>query len=103
MREIDPDRVLRGVGRRVAEFRRERGYTQEVFAERAGVSLKFIQRVEGGRENLTVRSLTRFASLLQVAVAELFGEPRSRTVRKGRPPAPARVARGTARPDGPRR
>ncbi|MBI5499778.1 MAG: helix-turn-helix transcriptional regulator [Deltaproteobacteria bacterium] len=98
MREHDPDRVLRDVGRRIAELRRQKGYTQERLAEKAEVSIKFLQRVEGGRENLTVRSLTRFAALLQVGVPELFTVPVNRTVRRGRPPTAEPGHRAGARP-----
>jgi hypothetical protein len=42
--------------------------------------------VEGGQENLTVKSLAPLAGALGVKVVELFEEPKSRVVRPGRPP-----------------
>ena len=41
----------------MAELRRERGMTQDVFAQRLQVSTKYIQRLEQGSENLTLRTL----------------------------------------------
>lgn len=86
MRSAKPDRVIRDVGRRVAEGRMRRGLTQEQLAEEAGVSLKYLQRVEAGKENLTVQSLVKLANLLRVEVIELFKRPRSARPGPGRPP-----------------
>ena len=80
------ERVIADVGRRIAEQRRARGWTQEVLAEGLGVSLKYVQRIEAGRENLTLRSLVRVAQLLSVEAAALLEAPRSRGVARGRPP-----------------
>jgi len=82
---LDPDRLILLVGRRVAELRRARGLTQEAFAESASVSVKYVQSVEQGRQNLSLRSLSRLANLLRVAPAELFRTPRSAPAKPGRP------------------
>lgn len=85
MRRIDPDRLLRDVGRRLAELRAEKGATQESFAAEAGLSTRYVQRIEAGEENLTLRSLAILASVLR-PVATLLEPPRTRGARKGRPP-----------------
>ena len=72
MREIDPERVLKDVGRRIAEYRAARGMTQERLAESIGVSVRYIQSVEAGTENLTVRSLVVYANVFRVRVGDLF-------------------------------
>jgi len=79
--------VLRDLGRRVAELRAARGMTQEQFAEAGDFAVQYLQRVEGGRENLTVRSLVRLANLLHVSIPDLFAKPALRSVRPGRPRA----------------
>jgi transcriptional regulator with XRE-family HTH domain len=91
MRPSDPARVTRDVGRRVAEARGARGLTQQELADKAGVSLKYVQRIEAGRENLTIRSLVWLADLLRVPVIEVFKPPGSRVVRPGRPRARPRT------------
>lgn len=104
MPPTDPQRVAKDVGRRVAELRTSIGLTQQDLAERAAVSLKYVQRVEAGRENLTIRSLVWLADLVEAKVAELFAAPRTREVRVGRPrtesrieaPAPAAPSQGKA-------
>ena len=84
-----PAEVLRDVGRRIAELRIAQGWTQEKMAEALDVNLPYLQRIEGGRENLTVRSLARLAHVLGVRVGALFEAPLDRTVRgPGRPRRP---------------
>lgn len=84
-----PADVLRDVGRRIAELRAAQGWTQEQMAEALDVNLPYLQRIEGGRENLTVRSLARLAHVLGVRVGALFEAPTDRTVRgPGRPRRP---------------
>lgn len=85
--------VLAGVGRRVAELRSARGWTQDQFSERIGIDPTHLRKIEGGRLGLNVYSLVRLANGLGCeSVAELFVEPTSREVRPGRPrgrrPAP---------------
>lgn len=86
MKRPDSKRVLKDLGRRVAELRRETGQTQADLAERLKVTSRYIQSVEAGRENLTVESLTLLASVLDAPVATLFEPPTSHAPRRpGRP------------------
>ena len=85
MKPIDPDRVLRDAGRRLAECREARGLTQQALAEELGVSMRYVQRVESGAENLTLRSLAGYASVLGATMTEIFEPPTSRKRRVGRP------------------
>jgi len=79
------ERVLRDLGRKVAELRRRGALTQEQLAEALDVTVQYLQRVEAGRENLTVRSLVRLGQHLGVGPGELFGTPLTRKSRPGRP------------------
>lgn len=81
----DSDAVLRDLGCCVAELRTAKGLTQEGFAERAYVSIKYVQRIKGGRANLSVRSLVKLANILGVSVADLFAKPGRPPARPGRP------------------
>ena len=81
----DPATVMRDVGRRVAELRAERGWTQDQLAEHAGFSVGYVRTVEGGKGNLTVFTLVKFATLLGVEPAELLRAPTTER-RRGRPP-----------------
>lgn len=82
---LDPDGVLVDVGRRIAELRTARGLTQEQFATLAGIGWKYLQQIESGSENLTLRSLVRLANLFEVSLADLMRPPATREIRPGRP------------------
>jgi transcriptional regulator with XRE-family HTH domain len=90
VRTITPERVLREVGRRIAELRIAKGLTQEQLAERLDVATRWVQGVEGGAENLTLGTLTTFCDVLRVPMIEVFRPP---TSPKSKPGRPARRAR----------
>lgn len=77
--------LLRRVGRRLGELRADRGFTQAEFAERVEVSVRYVQSVEGGRENLTLATLAALASALDVDIVELFHLPSRPAPKPGRP------------------
>ena len=79
-------KVIKRVGRRIAELRIQRGVTQADFSEEASVGLRYLQRVEAGHENLTLDSLAKIASKLGVEVIELFRIPSKPPTKRGRPP-----------------
>jgi transcriptional regulator with XRE-family HTH domain len=86
VRATDPERAIRLVGARVAESRRAAGLTQEALAERLSISSKYLQRVEAGLENLTLRSLVALANAVDVAPRDLLLKPRNAApTRPGRP------------------
>lgn len=73
----------------MAELRRQAGLTQEQMAERGDVSVRYLRRIETGRENLTLSALVWLANLLGVKTAELMAFPADLTIPKGRPRRPA--------------
>lgn len=84
------DRELKNLGRRVAELRIGRGLTQEALAERLDKDLRYVQQIEGGRQNVTVRTAASVARALRVPIAELFAVPAIReSVRLRRVPTRA--------------
>jgi transcriptional regulator with XRE-family HTH domain len=97
-RPIDADRALREVGRRIAELRGAADLTQEQLATRAGIGWKYQQQIELGYENLTLKTLVKYANLLGVALADLMQAPASRTARPGRPSRPNKRPSATAKP-----
>lgn len=66
--------LQRHVGVRIAHYRRARGWTQEDLADRIEVSVRYLQSVEGGRENLTLESLVKFSVALRTPVRAFFDE-----------------------------
>lgn len=76
---------MASVGRRIAEVRAARVLTQEALAEALGVTARWIQSAESGRENLTLSTLARVATALEVPVADLFVAPAAGKASPGRP------------------
>jgi HTH-type transcriptional regulator/antitoxin HipB len=94
VRPLDPARVLSDVGRRVAELRLAAGLTQEELAEALAVSVKYVQRVERGRDNLTLDSMVKLVSALGARMADLHVPPRPvRTPTRAAPAKSRRRAR----------
>jgi ribosome-binding protein aMBF1 (putative translation factor) len=69
----DLDRVLRAIGRSIAQARSDAGLTQEQLAARTGIDYKRLQRIESGTVNVTIRTLCRIASSLDVPAGSFFG------------------------------
>lgn len=63
------------VGQRAAQLRRLRGLTQAQLAERAGVSLSLVRRVEQGQVPATPAFIGAVARALKSSPAELQGQP----------------------------
>lgn len=62
----------RRVGKAIARFRRAGRMTQAQLAKRMRVSLQYVQKVEGGTQNLTIDSIVKFANALRVEPSHLF-------------------------------
>lgn len=76
MLSLEAAAVLREVGRRVAVARKALKLSQEQLAEKLEISPGYLRRVEGGRENLTVESITKLAASLGVSPWKLLEKPR---------------------------
>ena len=83
-------RVLEGIGRRIGEERAVSELTQAELAEKLAISVRYLQRVEAGEENLTVDTLVKFAKVLKVAPVDFFATPTQPKPRRGRPRKSAR-------------
>jgi transcriptional regulator with XRE-family HTH domain len=79
-------RVLADLGDRLAELRGERGWTQQVAAERLAWGVRDYRAVELGTRNLTIETVVTISRVFNVSLADLFGRPASRAARgPGRP------------------
>lgn len=64
--------IEKQLGRRIAELRKTKNYTQEILAEKTGYSVEFISLVERGVNAPSVSGCALVAKALGVSVAELF-------------------------------
>lgn len=71
MREELPE-LIEVVARRIKALRQARGLTQDAVAEALGIAVKNVQRLEAGRQNLTLKTLVHVADVLDVEPHELL-------------------------------
>lgn len=67
------------IGTNIHALRKERGWTQEVLAEKAGVNDKEISHIEAGGRNITIATLVKLANALEVCPASLLEKDYSHT------------------------
>jgi transcriptional regulator with XRE-family HTH domain len=63
--------IRKKFGKRLRTLREERGWSQEEFADRAGLHRTYVSAVERGVRNPTLSVLERLAKALGVSMAEL--------------------------------
>jgi transcriptional regulator with XRE-family HTH domain len=73
------------VARNFARLRREKGFTQERFAEVAGFTQQYVSGLENGERNPTVVTLYQLASALGVSHVELV-KPDEKALREAARP-----------------
>lgn len=61
------------LGNRIREYRKERGFSQEILAEKSGVSTNTISRIEGGQMAMSVGILQKIVKSLGVDANTLLG------------------------------
>ncbi|MDQ0914656.1 helix-turn-helix domain-containing protein [Paenibacillus sp. V4I5] len=64
--------ILKIVGARVRDIRKDRGLTQEQLAEVSGFHFTYVGAVERGEKNITLLNLEKMAEALNTEVQELF-------------------------------
>jgi XRE family aerobic/anaerobic benzoate catabolism transcriptional regulator len=64
--------VLQALSERVRRLRRARGWSRAALAERSGLSVRFLARVEGGDGNISLLRLTSLARAFDTTADELI-------------------------------
>jgi transcriptional regulator with XRE-family HTH domain len=63
---------LRALGKRIQEIRKDQNFTQERLAERCGLTLNYIGKVERGEAQPTLEALLSIANSLKSNLSNLF-------------------------------
>ncbi len=64
--------IQRQLGERIRKLRAQKGWSQEEFADIAGLHRTYIGAVERGEKNLTISTLLTLAKTLNTTVTQLF-------------------------------
>lgn len=67
------------IGRRLKQFRKKKGITQEFIAEQLNVTVAYISNVENNKVKLNLRVLSYYANLLDVSIDYLLYTDHNRT------------------------
>ena len=63
---------LVSIGRRIAQARADKGYSQAMLAEKANISVSHLSNIERGRKSLSAEVLLRIAEALQVSADSIL-------------------------------
>ncbi len=64
--------LVKKVGERIRRLRKERNLSQEELAERSGLHTNYVGQIERGEKNLTLETLEKIVSGLDVSLEKLF-------------------------------
>ena len=62
------------LGRTIVRLRREKGFSQEAFANEAGIDRRYMSDIENGKRNISIDILERICNKLGMKMSELFVE-----------------------------
>lgn len=60
------------IGRKIRELRKAKGFSQESFADEAGLDRTYMGGIERGERNIAIINIIRIAKALKVEPGELF-------------------------------
>jgi len=66
------DVIYKSLGKRIKLLRENKGYTQENLADKTGLSLDYIGKIEVNINKPGLKSLIKIANALEVHIKELF-------------------------------
>lgn len=69
---MDEATIYKSIGKRIKFLRESKGLTQEKLAEKTGLSLDFIGKIEVNINEPGLKSLIKIANALDVHLKELF-------------------------------
>lgn len=64
--------IHKKLGKRIADLRKKRGFSQEAFAHECGFHRSYMGALERGEKNVTLAMVNRVAKTLKISLAELF-------------------------------
>lgn len=62
------------MGRTIVRLRKEKGYSQEAFANEAGIDRRYMSDIENGKRNISIDILDRVCNKLGIKISEFFVE-----------------------------
>lgn len=67
-------RVEQIIGKRIQKIRREKGYTQQQFAEKIGLSTNYLSDIERGKSSARLDKLVAIINSLECSADDIFSD-----------------------------
>ncbi len=64
--------VVQKFGKKLRKIRKSKGVTQEKLAEKAGMDFSYLNLIEGGKRNPTLKIIAKIARVLGIRLDELM-------------------------------
>ena len=65
------------IGLKIKFFRQQRHMTQAIFAEKLNMDVRYLSDIERGKKNMTLKTIYKISSILNINPIELFGYTRA--------------------------
>lgn len=70
--DMEDDKYLKLLGKRIAQLRKEKGFTQVLFSKASGIERSALARIESGGINSSILKLKQIANALDVDLSKLM-------------------------------
>ncbi|MDP6568344.1 MAG: helix-turn-helix transcriptional regulator [Candidatus Marinimicrobia bacterium] len=67
--------IKQKIGERIKELRKHAGISQEKLAFKAGIDRTYINGVENGRRNISIKNIEKIAEALSITLSDFFDSP----------------------------
>ncbi len=64
--------LLKQLGLNIKAERVRKGYTQEFFAEKLGVTREYLSRIERGQENMSILKILNLSNFLETDISNIL-------------------------------
>lgn len=68
------EQTLTRIGRKIRQYRKLKGLTQEQLAELVGTNFSYIGKIERGEYNVKIHTLEKIANALEVSLSALLSD-----------------------------
>lgn len=62
------------IGQNIKKFRKKQGYSQEILAEKIGISPSYMSYIESGYKGMSLSTLIKIANALNISADELLSD-----------------------------
>jgi transcriptional regulator with XRE-family HTH domain len=65
-------KILINLGKQLKKIRKEKGFTQELLAEKVGIHPTYVGKLESGKNNVSIKMLFKISRALKIKLSDVF-------------------------------